>query len=156
MASWLILTVPIRDLKARNRTSSCASVVSTQAGWGGGVHSHLADGSNTGFVLGRRENNLCCIFSLLFSVIVLLTFSYVSYKKTLSFRECEFSRERRTKFGEFRFHFILHDTVYQQCNFQCASRFCMLLDKSAASWGNVLLSMIFLNQGRFTERTCLN
>lgn len=144
MASWLILTVPIRDLKARNRTSSCASVVSTQGGGGREVHSHLADGSNTGFVLGRRENNLCCIFSLLFSVIVLLTFSYVSYKKTLSFRECEFSRERRTKFGEFRFHFILHDTVYQQCNFQCASRFCMLLDKSAASWGNVPLSMIFL------------
>ena len=38
-------------------------------------------------------------------------------RKLLSFHECEFSRERRPKFGEFRFYFFfLHDTVYQQCN----------------------------------------
>ena len=63
MASWLILTVPIRDLKARNRTSSCASVISTR---GGGVHSHLADGSNIGFVRGRRDHISAFCFLLLF------------------------------------------------------------------------------------------
>lgn len=138
MASWLILTVPIRDLKARNRTSSCASVISTRGG-GGGVHSHLADGSNIGFVRGRRDHISAFCFLLLFYWPFL-----ISVIRKLYHFECELSRERRTKFGEFRFHFILHDTVYQQCNFQCASCFCMLLDKSAASWGNVLLSMIFL------------
>lgn len=135
MASWLILTVPIRDLKARNRTSSCASVISTRGG-GGGVHSHLADGSNIGFVRGRRDHISAFCFLLLFYWPFLISV----IRKLYHFVSANF-HENEGRNSE-NFAFILFCTILYISS--VTSCFCMLLDKSAASWGNVLLSMIFL------------
>ena len=61
-----------------------------------------------------------------------LTFFISVIRKFYHFVSANFHENEGRNLAKFAFIF-LHDTVYQQCNFQCASCFCMLLDKSAAS-----------------------